>query len=305
MNPKVSIGLPVYNGEDFLEAALDSLLSQTFQDFELIISDNASTDRTEAICRKYMAQDTRIRYFRNEQNLGAAWNYNRVFELSSAEYFKWASHDDFCAPQYLEFCLNELEANPDVVLCHPKAHIIDANSNIKSIYTENIGIELPSAHERFFRLLETFGFYHGTQIFGLIRADILRKTALIRPYAHSDRVLLAELSLYGKFREVSEFLFFRRVHPKISQIANPSDRQFSAWFDPRNKGKASLAKFQRYLEYVQLISNCQLPLLERVHCYQQILKRLFISKGFLDRLHGLSTEVSRALFAKLNYLSHS
>ena len=99
--PRVSIGLPVYNGENFLEFALDSILGQTFQDFELIISDNASTDATESICRRYAAKDSRIRYYRNPNNQGAAQNYNRVFALARGEYFKWAAHDDVCKPNYL------------------------------------------------------------------------------------------------------------------------------------------------------------------------------------------------------------
>src|SRR5436190_12174806 len=95
-DPIVSIGLPVFNGERYLRQALDSLLGQDFQDFELIISDNASTDRTAEICRAYVAKDRRIRYYRNESNIGSAPNYRRVFELARGEFFKWCSHDDVC-----------------------------------------------------------------------------------------------------------------------------------------------------------------------------------------------------------------
>ena len=100
-HPRVSIGLPVYNGELFLENALDSILSQTYSDFELIISDNASDDKTEEICRSYAARDKRVRYSRNAHNLGAAPNYNRVYHLARGRYFKWASHDDVLAPEFL------------------------------------------------------------------------------------------------------------------------------------------------------------------------------------------------------------
>ena len=106
--PRVSIGIPVYNGGRFIKEAIDSILAQTFEDFELILSDNASTDETEEICKEYATLDRRIRYYRNEENLGAAKNYNRVFELSNGEYFKWASHDDLCAPEYLERCIAAL-----------------------------------------------------------------------------------------------------------------------------------------------------------------------------------------------------
>ena len=114
--PRVTIGLPVYNGQNYLVETLESLLAQTYTDFELVISDNASTDRTEAICRQYAAGDARIRYYRNDENIGASANYNRAFELGRGEYFKWAAHDDLLAPTYLERCVEVLDANPDVVL---------------------------------------------------------------------------------------------------------------------------------------------------------------------------------------------
>lgn len=89
---RVSIGLPVYNGEQYLAKALDSLLAQTFTDFEVIISDNASTDRTSEICAAYLERDPRIRYYRNQQNIGAAPNFNRTFELATGMYFKTCSY---------------------------------------------------------------------------------------------------------------------------------------------------------------------------------------------------------------------
>ena len=107
--PRLSIGMPVFNGEKYIRCALDSILSQTYKDFELVISDNASTDKTESICLKYKEQDNRIRYYRNKKNIGAPSNYNRVFLLSSANYFKWAAHDDMIAPEYIEKCMEILE----------------------------------------------------------------------------------------------------------------------------------------------------------------------------------------------------
>src|SRR5579871_3942080 len=113
---RVSIGLPVHNGERYLREAIDSLLAQTYRDFELIISDNGSTDGTEAICRAYAAADPRIRYYREEQNRGCAWNWNRVFALARGEIFKWAAHDDVCAPRLVERCLEALDRCPEAVL---------------------------------------------------------------------------------------------------------------------------------------------------------------------------------------------
>ena len=102
---RVTIGLPVYNGETYLEETLDSILNQTYTEFELIISDNGSSDGTRLICEEYAAKDDRIKYYRSVKNLGAAPNYNRAFELSSGEYFKWADYDDPLAPEFLSKCV--------------------------------------------------------------------------------------------------------------------------------------------------------------------------------------------------------
>src|SRR5687767_9303189 len=119
--PRVSIGLPVFNGESHLALALDSVLAQTFGDFELVISDNGSTDSTRQICEDYAKRDARIRYLRSDENRGAAWNYNRVFERSRGAFFKWMAHDDLIAPQYLERCVEALDRAPaTTVLAFPR-----------------------------------------------------------------------------------------------------------------------------------------------------------------------------------------
>jgi len=107
--PRLSIGLPVYNGEEYLAESFDALLGQTYEDFELVVSDNASTDGTEAICRKYAAQDSRIRYLRLPRNIGATPNHNHVFAESRGELFKWASHDDLYGRDLLRLCVEALD----------------------------------------------------------------------------------------------------------------------------------------------------------------------------------------------------
>jgi len=115
-NSLVSIGLPVYNGGPMLERALKSLLAQDFGDFELIISDNASTDSTQALSAAYARNDPRIRYSRNERNIGVMPNFNRVRELATAEYFMWASHDDTWSSNYVGALVQLLEQNDSPVL---------------------------------------------------------------------------------------------------------------------------------------------------------------------------------------------
>ena len=110
--PMLTVGMPVYNADRFLAKALDSVLGQSFADFELLISDNASTDRTEAICREYAGRDRRIRYFRNERNMGAGWNFRRVYSMANGKYYKQAAHDDFCEPAFFETCIDALQREP-------------------------------------------------------------------------------------------------------------------------------------------------------------------------------------------------
>ena len=123
--PRVTIGLPVYNGENYLAEAIESLLSQTFTDFELVICDNGSTDRTEQVCRAFAARDARIRYYRESQNRGLAWNFSRTFELARGRYFKWQAHDDLCGPTLLERSVEALDRDPALVLACARRTIID------------------------------------------------------------------------------------------------------------------------------------------------------------------------------------
>jgi glycosyltransferase involved in cell wall biosynthesis len=130
--PMLTVGMPVYNADRFLAKALDSFLGQTFKDFELLISDNASTDRTEEICREYAARDHRIRYFRNPQNMGAGWNFRRVYSLANEKYYKYAAHDDFIEPTFLEECTAALEADPGLVLAHARTETKSRAAQMKS-----------------------------------------------------------------------------------------------------------------------------------------------------------------------------
>src|SRR5262245_41050215 len=119
--PCVSVCLPVYNGETYINYAIGSIRRQTFKDFELIISDNASNDRTQAICLEAAVQDSRIQYFRADKNHGLAWNFNRAFELATGRYLVWIGHDDLMEPDYLSRCVEAMEQETDTVLCFTNA----------------------------------------------------------------------------------------------------------------------------------------------------------------------------------------
>jgi len=114
-HPKISIGLPVYNGEKFLEEKIISLLNQTVKDFEIIISDNASTDLTSVICQKYLQKDKRIRFFKQEKNMGFRWNFDFVLKKARGKYFLWTSVDDIILPEFIEKNVAVLESNDKIV----------------------------------------------------------------------------------------------------------------------------------------------------------------------------------------------
>ena len=278
IKPGVSIGMPVFNGEPYIVEALNSLLAQTYTDFELIISDNASTDRTEEICRRYAREDKRIRYYRNKKNLGAAKNYNRVFELSNSKYFKWAAHDDVLAPEYLQRCIEILDHDPAVVLCHPKTIVIDEYGKKVNDYDDYLDFRSPNPHERFRDyLFRNFGKCNA--IFGVIRTNELRKTPLIGSYSPSDEVLMAELALYGKIYQIPDRLFYRREHPERSKRANPNPRAHAIWFNPENKNKIILpTKWKSFWEYIRAITRIPLGCSDKVLCY------LYIAKWRSDNL---------------------
>ena len=250
--PLVTIGVPVYNADKFLEETLDSLLAQTFEDFEIIISDNASTDSTESICQAYMAKDSRIRYVRNESNLGAAFNYNQTFELSSTKYFKWAAADDLCAPQYLEKCVLVLERRPEIILCYSRTIVINEHGQVMKKAIPGPDLDLPSITTRFHHGIIHIS--HCNAIFGLVRSDILRKTRLIESYTPSDKVLLEELTLHGHFFELPAYLFFRRKHAAASGADKSIEAQ-QEFFEPNTKGKVFLFSWNFILKNFSIVRN--------------------------------------------------
>ena len=267
--PSVSIGLPVFNGENFLEEALQSILSQTYTDFELIISDNASTDRTQAICAAYAQQDQRIRYFRNERNVGAGPNFNRTVALARGKYFKWAAHDDLLTPDYLEKCVAVLEDEPTVVLCHALAKEISANGS----FVKNHRTEMPNAGAAQVetRFADAILIQHPCfDVFGLMRIEVLRQTRMIASFIGSDRVLLAELALYGRFYKIPEYLFITRSHIQQSILALPIHRR-RHWFDTTQKDGRSFPHWRYWTEYYRCIQHAPLSTAEKKACYYQLL----------------------------------
>lgn len=269
--PKVSIGLPVYNGEKYLRAALDSILQQDYAGFELIISDNASTDATQDICRMYAAKDQRIRYYRNETNIGASGNFNHLVELARGEFFGWMTHDDIYLSGFLRRCMAVIAEAPDtVVLVTPKAETIDEHGKHIDIPLESLDIRHARPFQRVEDMLRNVSW--ATAQFGLFRTEALRKTSLIQPFFATDHVLLVEVALLGEIWELPETLFQRRVHPGISTMINKSWREFQMWFDPSKKGFRGLVPptLRVGFGFIRAVMRSQLPVQERLLCCRAI-----------------------------------
>ena len=228
--PRVSLGLPVFDGETYLEETIASIESQTMGDFELIICDNASTDRTEEICRKLAARDARVQYHRNDRNLGAAPNYNRTFELATAPYFKWVAYDDLLEPTFLEVCVDALDAaDDDVVLVYPRTVLIDGDGDEIGLYDDRLDLRERSLSKRMVHFASKWRLCN--PVFGVIRSDALARTSLIGAYPSSDVTLLGELALLGRYLELDQPLFRRRIHARSSRQGELTMEEVEQWFD--------------------------------------------------------------------------
>jgi glycosyltransferase involved in cell wall biosynthesis len=276
--PKVSIGLPVYNGARYLREALDSILAQTFRDFELIICDNASTDATAAICADYAARDPRIRYHRRSHNIGATANFNQTFELARGAYFKWAAHDDVLAPTWLEKCVAALDQAPDAVLSQSLVELVDEQGvRLEEYDLTAFGTDSMRPSVRFAARLRP---HDCQEIFGVIRTDVLRRTKLIGYHLGGDRTLLIDLALLGRFVVVPEILFLNREHPWRFKRQHRYPSSELAWFTSGQKRRGGFEGWRMLRTWVLCGKSLRavhrrVPLgPERLRCYAQLLASL-------------------------------
>jgi glycosyltransferase involved in cell wall biosynthesis len=292
--PRVSIGMPVYNAERYLREALESLLAQTYGDFELLIADNASTDATEDLCRKYAAVDDRIRYVGHRENYGPIANFNDVFRLTSGRYFKWAASDDICAPDFLSRCVEVLDSDLTVVLACPRIAGIDEDGK-RIAYVSSPG---PGQGQVQDKDLEAGAAVSATaddptvrwrwmmrnlwwtpHLYGLIRSEVLARTGLHPAHYMSDHILLAELALYGRFAEIPEELLHIRIHAgRTSNVTGPRQRlvvakpklAYASWSMPR----LLMVYPERVLAHAASVRRAPLTHSQRLACYVELLAAL-------------------------------
>lgn len=273
MSPRVSVGLPVYNGERFLRGAVESLLAQTFTDFELVISDNASTDTTAAIAAEYVARDDRVRHLRHELTRGARWNFNRVFDECRADYFVWLAHDDSWEPDFLEQCVRALDHDPGVVLAFSDVVYVDESSSVAGSRRLSMRTDSDRPHERLWDLLMVW--HDCLPIFGVIRADVLRRTPLIGPYASGDHLLLAQLGLAGRFAIVDRPLFRSRAHSGQSiQTFNVwiDHHAYSEWFEASEPGRLRFPQWRLFADLLTSVWRAPIGAIERLRCAPAIIR---------------------------------
>jgi glycosyltransferase involved in cell wall biosynthesis len=272
-SPRVSIGLPVYNGEQFLEYTIDSILEQTYTDFELIISDNASTDRTAEIIQEYAQKDPRVRHCRTDTNLGASYNFNRVLELATGEYFRWAAADDVIAPNFLELCVQVLDKHPEVVIAYSKAGFIDENNCITYYFDDLIHLKpwSDAVVPRTIQLLTSIiidGSTANVIIFGLARTRVMQAIRPLGNYFGPDYTIVTELSLEGQFSEIPQVLSFYRRHQKSSSTYKkaPSAAEQQIFLDPNITGKMrqQLQLRRRYYEIFRAIVKAKIGIFQRL-----------------------------------------
>ncbi len=279
IEPRVSIGLPIYNGESYLAESIESLLGQTFSDFELILSDNGSTDGTQDICLRYANLDDRVRYYREEENLGCAWNYNRVFELSRGEYFMWAADDDLRLPTFLEKTVEVLDRRPEVLWCFcrhshigPDGQVLTVAAGRDASFLNPSGWDRtsPKPHQRFQSILLA---HSGLDIYALHRRATVARTGVYQPHYGSEKVLLGELALLGKYDEIPETLFHLRVHSRASSSLK-TEAELQHYIDPRVQPRFVFMRLRLLRAHWAALHRFPLGFVERTQCYLVLLRYL-------------------------------
>jgi glycosyltransferase involved in cell wall biosynthesis len=273
--PPLSIGLPVYNGEAYLEQSLDAVLGQTFGDFELILCSNASTDATDDICRRYEREDERVRFLRQPTNVGAAPNHTYVFQQARAPLFKWVSGDDLYGRDLLEKCMTMLSERPDIVLAHSYTAAIDGEGRLLQAMEYPLATDDPRAPRRLESLLfagdSAPGAIRADDFYGIIRSDVLRSIRPHDSFFHADQTFTCELALRGPFGIVPEWLYFRRHHPGRAFRANPTIRAWCSNLDPKRKDRLRHPTARLLAEYavetMALIHRSPISADDRRECY--------------------------------------
>jgi glycosyltransferase involved in cell wall biosynthesis len=267
--PMVSIGMPLYNCEKWLPPTMESILEQSERDFELIISDNASTDGTYELCGRLAAADSRIKLFRQETNLGAARNYRFVADCASAPFFKWASGSDVISPNYLAECLAVLKRHSDVVLCFGQTRLFTDNIDDSVLYGDDIDLQVEDPVDRFIHVVERLKL--NNVLNGVIRRSALLRTSVMPPFLSSDNVVLSELALLGKFARAPGAVFYRRMLPETATKLKTS-REVQRHMYPTDRIDMLMQSWQLHIGYSRAATRAALTSAQRTRLMMLVAK---------------------------------
>ncbi len=275
-SPLITIGVPVYNASAHLRSTLDSLLAQTFTDFELVVSDNASTDSTQDIVEEYRRKDRRIRYERHAVNIGANGNYAGLIGMARGALFKWSSASDWCAPTFLERCKSVLLAHEDTVLVAPRTRLFEDSTAEYRDYEWDLEVLDETPSERLKRVASDLALNNAMN--GLIRTAALRSAGAMGPYIGADVVLMGELALRGKFRLVEERLFYRRMDVATATAMQARSAVWTHHY-PTRSARSLFQGAKRHLGWAKGVVRAPIPLSERTRAMLHVARRCYWDKG--------------------------
>ncbi|RYV50755.1 glycosyltransferase family 2 protein [Pengzhenrongella frigida] len=286
MTAELSFGIPVFDGEKYLPAALASVQQQDLENIEIVISDNGSTDATEEICREAARTDARIRYLRSPVNHGGAWNYTRVAQCSTSPVFSWMAADDIKRPSFASSCVAALaEADATVVMACPRTQLIDGDGAVfEDLHDGSMGLDAARPHERVRNLLRSQASH---VVYGAIRASALRRTRGVRPVIGDDMVLLTELFCQGRMVLVDDRSFWQRRHEE--QFSAQGEGQVK-WYAPDSSVRLAFPQTRLNIELYRAVTASSLPAVEKVRCWAQI-----APYWALPRWHGMARDVLTAV----------
>jgi glycosyltransferase involved in cell wall biosynthesis len=275
--------LPVYNGQNFVAEAIQCVLNQTFSNWELIICDNCSTDRTLAICQQFAEQDNRIRVYQNPRNMGVCFNYAEVFRLSHGQYFKWMAHDDLFAPRFIETCLQEFEKDDDVILAFTKMCYINADGRVQRRQACELSVleRTPESRATKFLALAAQSTDFLWLAYGVARREVLQKSGSMGLYAGSDQVLLFRLALRGCIKQLEQEMFFRREHPEAETCRGGStvrQRAKGAYADDNRRFVFPWCRILK--EHLISVQDAPISFWGRVRCITAVLRRFLAAWKF-------------------------
>jgi glycosyltransferase involved in cell wall biosynthesis len=286
--PALTIGLPVYNGEDYLQIALDSVQAQSFSDWELVLADNASTDGTADICHAAAGGDRRIRYLPSPVNRGSAWNWNRCVAEASAPRFQWLCHDDALACESAAHLVEALDAaGPDVVGAYPDTLLIDADGRVTGPYVDPLDLSPGQPHCRLESIMTQLELIN--PLFGVFRTDALKSTRLMQGFARADTVLLVELFLRGRAVKIHEELFLRRRHDAASMVAHTTAGGLDRFYDTTRTGDVQFPTWRLVAAYARAVWEAPLPAAERARCTAMLGKSRYRRHLWREVRHAASS----------------